>query len=203
MRLDPDKPYTADDEEEYTIIITDNAANISTEKGMSQKEAIEKWSKDCIIFRDQLNYIPVLIQHQANQQEGIENLKMNMVIPSINGLGISKTTGNDCSLAIGLYNPVKYNKSEYEGYNLQKLKNYARFMVMMEDRDYGAGTNICPLFFNGATSFWSELPRPDDTRSMNAIYAYIETLEKQKVEKTYFFKPFKRFINKIINFQNG
>lgn len=65
QRLDPDKPYTADDESEYVVVITDNAANITTESGMSQKEAIEKWSKDYIQFRDQLLYIPVLIQHQA------------------------------------------------------------------------------------------------------------------------------------------
>lgn len=83
--------------------------------------------------------------------------------------------------------------------DLTKLRDYVRFMVICEDRDYGAGQHVCPLFFNGASSSFMELPRPDDTRSMNAIYAYIETLEKQRVEKTYFFKPFRRFINKLIN----
>lgn len=65
MRLNPDNPYTPNDPDEYVIVVTDNAANITTEKGMTQKESIEKWSKDLISFRDLLNYIPVLIQHQA------------------------------------------------------------------------------------------------------------------------------------------
>ena len=189
-RLDPDKPYIPDDEDEYVVIITDNAANISTEKGMSQKEAIEKWSKDCIKFRDQLNYIPVLIQHQAQSQESVENLKMDAIVPSSTGLGIAKTTGNDCSMMIGIYNPFKYGKKEYNGYDLTRLRNYARFLVIGEDRDYGAGNNVCPLFFNGASSFWSELPKADDQSGMNSVYAYIESLEKKKLEKTYFFKTF-------------
>ena len=185
-RLDPDKPYTADDESEYVIVITDNAANITPEKGMSQKEAIEKWSKDQIAFRDQLNYVSVLIQHQAQSQEGVENMKLDMMFPTVSGLSVSKTTGNDASLVIGLYSPFKYGKKTYEGYNLERLKNYCRFMLICEDRDYGANQNICPLFFNGASSYWAELPRPDDSVGMNAVYSYIETLEKKKVEKTFF-----------------
>lgn len=186
QRLDPDNPYTPNDESEYVIIVCDNAANITPEKGMTQKEAIEKWSKDCIVFRDQLKYIPVLIQHQTQGQEGIENLKMDMVKPSSSGLAVSKVTANDISLMIGLYSPFKFNKKSYEGYDITKLKNYCRFMEIIEDRNYGANQNICPLFFNGASSFWSELPRADDTVAMNAIYSYIESLEKKKIEKVFF-----------------
>lgn len=121
QRLDPDKPYTADDESEYVVVITDNAANITTESGMSQKEAIEKWSKDYIQFRDQLLYIPVLIQHQAQGVEGIESRKMDLMVPSSAGLAVSKTTSNDASLLIGLYNPFKYGKKDYEGLTYKKI----------------------------------------------------------------------------------
>ena len=196
MRLDPDNPYTPDDPEEYVIIITDNAANISTEKGMSQKEAIEKWSKDCIIFRDQLNYIPILIQHQNQAQEGIENLKLDAIIPSSTGLGISKTTANDASMLIGLYNPFKYGKKLYEGYDLTRLRQYARFMIVIEDRNFGAQASICPLFFNGASSVFTELPMADDTAQMNAVYSYIDTLERKRREKSFFFKLLNLFKHK-------
>lgn len=193
QRLDPDNSYTPDDPEEYVIIITDNAANISTEKGMSQKEAIEKWSKDCIVFRDQLKYIPVLIQHQSQGQESVENMKLDALLPSSSGLAVSKTTANDASLMIGLFNPFKFGKKEYEGYNITKLRQWARFLIVCEDRDYGASGNICPLFFNGASSFFTELPRADDIQSMNAVYQYIETLERKRVEKSFFLKLLKLF----------
>ena len=45
MRLDPNNPYTQDDEEEYRIVIVDNAANLTSEKGMNKMETIDKLSK--------------------------------------------------------------------------------------------------------------------------------------------------------------
>lgn len=185
-KLDPDNPYTPDDEEEYRIILIDNAANLTPEKGMSKKETIDKMSKYCITLRDQLKYIVVLIQHQAQSQEGVDNLKLDMVKPSTNGLAECKTTGNDISMMIGLYSPFKYGKKTYEGYDITKLRNYCRFMEVIEDRDYGANGNICPLFFNGAVSTWNELPKADDSLGMNAVYNYIDTLERKKREKTFF-----------------
>ena len=179
-RIDPENPYTQDDEEEYRIIIIDNAANLTTEKGMTKKETIDKMSKYAITLRDQLKYIVVLIQHQAQAQEGIDNLKLDMVKPSTTGLAECKTTGNDVSMMIGLYSPFKYGKKEYEHYDITKLRNYVRFLEIIEDRDYGANGNICPLFFNGAVSSWAELPKPTDTAGLKQVYDYIDYLEKVK-----------------------
>lgn len=195
-KLDPDNPYTQDDEEEYRIVIIDNAANLTQEKGMSKKETIDKMSKYCISLRDQLKYIIVLIQHQAQSQEGVENLKLDMIKPSTNGLAECKTTGNDISIMMGLYSPFKYGKKTYEGYDITRLRNYCRFMEIIEDREYGANGNICPLFFNGAVSTWNELPQPDDTAGMNAVYNYIDLLERKKREKTFFL-----WVKKLFNFK--
>lgn len=198
MRLDPNNPYTPFDEEEYTIVITDNVANITTEKGMTEKESIDKWSKDCIAFRDQLKYIIVTVQHQAQSQQSIENQKLDLLIPQTTGLGKTKTTANDCTIMLGLYSPFAFKKREYEDYDITKLQDYCRFMIVMVDRIYGTNGRICPLFFNGASSAWEELPPPNDQRSLNAIYNYIDSLEKKRIDKVYF-KPFRKFINKLIN----
>jgi len=185
-KLDPDNPYTPDDENEYRIIIIDNAANLTTESGMNMRETIDKLSKYCITLRNQLNYIIVLVQHQSLASESLEAQKLDAMKPSAGNLGDAKTTVRDLDMLIGLYSPFKHNKKSYEGYDITKLKNYSRFMEIMDDRNYGANQNICPLFFNGASSFWSELPRADDTVAMNAVYSYIESLEKKKIEKVFF-----------------
>lgn len=108
---------------------------------------------------------------------------MGLVKPSTNGLAVAKTTGNDASMLIGIYSPFKYGIKSYEGYDIGKLKNYCRFMEICEDRDYGANNTICPLFFNGASSYWTELPRSDDHISLNALYEYIDSLERNKRER--------------------
>lgn len=94
--VDPVAPYTSDDPEEYRIVILDNASNITLEQGITKKmDAIEKVSKDAITLRDQLHYTFIMIQHQAQAQEGIENFKLNKIKPSSDGLADCKTTTRD------------------------------------------------------------------------------------------------------------
>lgn len=179
--IDPIRPYTQDDEDEYRIIILDNAANVSTEKNYeTQRAAIEKVSKDGIVARKQLNYIFVLIQHQAQSQEGIENIKLDRMIPTADGLGNNKETIRDVNCAIGLYNPAKFGKEIYAGYNTKRLKSCGRFMNIIDDRDYGAGGAICPLFFDGAISMFKELPPITDTVNLESYYRYAELLDSRE-----------------------
>lgn len=182
--IDADNPYTSDDPEERRIIIIDNASNLSLESGLKKMETIDKMSKYGITLRNQLKYIFVLIQHQAQAQEGIENLKLNRIQPSSDGLADCKTTTRDANMVIGLYSPFKYGLKECEGYDITKFKNRIRFMHIIEDRDYGAGGQICPLYFDGAVSVFKELPRPEDTENMKKIYAYLERL-KSTTAKTF------------------
>ena len=181
QKIDPIKPYTQDDEDEYRIIILDNAANLMEEKGCKDKrETIEKMSKYGITLKKQLNYIFVLIQHQAQSQEGIENIKLDMMLPSSAGLGNNKETSRDLNCMIGLYSPAKFGKKEYQKYNITRLKDHCRFLNIIEDRDYGAGGNICPLFFDGAVSIFKELPLPDNEESLESYYRYAELLERRE-----------------------
>lgn len=179
--IDPIKPYTQDDEDEFRVIILDNAANLTIEKGCKdQRETIEKMSKYCITLRKQLNFIPVLIQHQQQSQEGIENIKLDRMRPTTDGLGDCKTTSRDASCIIGLYSPYKFGKKEYRNYDISKLGDYSRFLEILEDRDYGANGFVCPLFFDGATSTFKELPLPTDTVNLNKCYQVIQRWESEK-----------------------
>lgn len=181
--LDPTEPYTPDDPEEYKIVIVDNASNISLEKGLDKRESIDKLSKHGITLRNQMQFIFVLIQHQAQAQEGIENQKLNRLKPSSDGLADCKTTTRDANLVIGLYSPFKYGIPDFEGYDIRKFRNYIRFMEVIEDRDYGSAGNICPLFFNGAVSTFNELPLPTDSAGLESVYGYIDNLNKQKIKR--------------------
>lgn len=172
--IDPLNPYTPDDEEEFRIVVVDNAFNISSESGMTKRESIEKLSQYATILTGQLGYIFVLVQHQAQAQEGIENIKLDRMKPSSDGLADCKVTARDCNMLIGLYSPFKFGKKSYEGYDITKFRNSIRFMEILEDRDFGANNQICPLYFDGISSSLFELPRPDDAERMQRVYNYLE-----------------------------
>ena len=197
--VDPVNPYTPDDPEEYRIAILDNTANLSTESGMKKMETVEKMSKYFITLRDQLNFTIVCIQHQAQAQEGIENFKLNRIKPSSDGLADCKTTTRDANMVIGLYSPFKYGLTEYEKYDITKFRNHIRFMEVIEDRDYGANGNICPLYFDGAVSFFKELPKPDDYAGMQRVYEVLERKKKAKMSKVTLLAFMFTRINKFIH----
>jgi hypothetical protein len=114
-------------------------------------------------------------------KEGNESFKLNRIKPTSDGLADAKTTTRDANMVIGLYSPFKYGLTEYEGYDITKFKNHIRFMEILEDRDYGANGNICPLYFDGAVSSFSELPRADDHAEMYKVYKFMEDNKKKKI----------------------
>lgn len=176
--------YIQDDPEEYRVIILDNATNISLERGLTKKaEAIDKTSKYFIELRNKYGYIINLIQHQAQAQEGIENLKMNRTYPTSDGVGDCKTTTRDANSVIGLFNPAKYQIPTWEHYDITKFGDHIRFMLVIDERDYGAGGKVCPLLFNGASSVYTELPPPDNKAELEKVYQYIQKLEQPKVPR--------------------
>lgn len=84
-------------------------------------------------------------------------------------------------MVIGLYSPFKYGMTEYEGYDITKFRNNIRFMEVIEDRDYGANGNICPLYFDGAVSYFSELPKSNDKVGIQKVYNFIESNKNKKL----------------------
>lgn len=172
--------YVPTDPEKYSVIIIDNYSNLTSESGLNKMQTIEKMSKYAVILRNQFEYIIVGIQHQAQAQEGIENLKMNRLKPTPDGLADCKTTIRDANNGIGLFSPFKHGIKDYEGYDIIKFKNYIRFMEIMEDRDNGGAGNMCPLFFDGAVSTFFELPLPTDKKQIEQVYKYIESLNKEQ-----------------------
>jgi len=177
--INKDNPYTADDEEEIRLVIVDNASNFTQESGLSKADTINKMSKYFITLRDQLLYTIVLVQHQAQAQEGIENRKLGLIKPSSDGLADCKTTTRDADLVLGLYSPFKYEIKNHEGYDITKFRNYIRFLQVIEDRRYGANGQVCPLFFNGMSSYFRELPKPNDPE-LTEVIRFINNLETQK-----------------------
>ena len=175
--------YEPNDPDEYVIIIEDNASNLMSEKGLEIAATITKMSKYNIDLRDKFQFSPVLIQHQAQQQESLDNFKSGKLKPSPSGLADCKTTIRDINIAISIYSPFKHEIQQYEGYDITKFKNNIRFMEIMEDRDNGGGGMICPLFFDGATSFFAELPLPNETDKIKKVYAMLDDIRNTDIKK--------------------
>ena len=96
---------------------------------------------------------------------------------------------------IGLYSPFKYGIREYEGYDITKLRDNVRFMEVIEDRDYGANGQICPLYFDGAVSSFAELPRVQDKEEMDKMYKFVMDRQKRRFSKSFLMHSVRKLIN--------
>ena len=88
---------------------------------------------------------------------------------------MNKLIARDCNTMLGIFSPFKHEIPEYMGYDITKFKDNIRFMEIIISRDGGAGT-VCPLYFDGATNFFSELPLPNDTEKMSNVYKFLKNI---------------------------
>ena len=176
--------YIPNDQDEYVFCIIDHISLISTEsennRSMNLHESIIKLSSKYLIeLRNDFRHIPVVIQQQAMASEGVENIKLGKLKPSVADLGDCKLTARDMNCLFGIFSPMKHDLHEYMGYSIDKLRDNARFMEIIISRE-GGGGSTCPLYFDGAVDFFRELPLPTDKANIDKVYAMLENIRQPR-----------------------
>lgn len=191
--------YEQDDPDEYRFIISDHVGIMDTERGMTLKQCIDKWSEySAKYLRNRYHYSPVFVQQQSFEQEGNESFKLGRIRPSVAGLGDSKYTSRDSNIVLGIFSPYKFGLKEYEKYDITKFRDNIRFLEVCVNRDGEMG-GLCPLFFDGAVCQFNELPLPDDSVNLQKVYKYLETIRKKKskTDNMFFMYEANKTVNKL------
>lgn len=170
--------YEAEDPDEYKIIIYDHVSLITTERGLTLKQSIDKLSEYCVLLRNRYGFSPVVIQQQAFIGESLEAFKEKKIRPTIANLSDSKYPSRDCDICLGLFSPLKHELSEYLGYNIKVFKDNIRFLEVLINRG-GQQGGITGLFFNGEVCEFKELPNPVDEQRINEVYNYLNKLRNK------------------------
>lgn len=187
--------YEQDNPNEYRLIIIDTINLIDTERGMTVKQSMDKLSEYLAKYlRNRYHFSPVVIQQQAFDQESNDSFKLGRIRPSVAGLGDSKYTSRDSNVVLGLFSPFRFGLADCEGYNIKKMKDHFRLLEIIVNRDGEMG-GLCPLFFDGATCRFSELPRPEDRLAMERVYSYIDSLKTEQRGVSFFMKLIKSLFN--------
>lgn len=112
------------------------------------------------------------------ENQSLDAFKLTRIRPTPAGLADCKDTRYDCSVMLGLSNPYAMEVKNFLGYDITKLRDHQRFFEVMLSR-YGTSNSITALYFDGAVSYFKELPRPDDLDVLGRIYAYINSLKRK------------------------
>jgi hypothetical protein len=164
--------YIPNDPEEHVIVLTDNLNNLTVEKSHNGdlREAINDWSrKYCrqqISMHWKWSILNVIQQGMETEKKQFTNSGTNIVEklkPSISGLGNSRECARDHLIFTGLFKPFKYGINSYRGYDTSLEGMGTSFMsLIFEKNRVGADSFELPVYFDGATEVFKELPKPDD-----------------------------------------
>lgn len=174
--------FEKDDPEEYWIVITDHLSLLQNEKGMDLRETIGKHSKNCVSLRNYFNFTIVNIQQQSAESQSNESFKLDRLYPHPGNLADNKSTKNDLNIMLGIFSPFRFKKPIWEGYNINQFKDNIRFLEICLNRS-GSSGSICPLYFDGAVNFFSELPLPNDTNNLKIYQEMALKAQQSQIKK--------------------
>lgn len=157
------KKYVPANPNLWAFVIVDHISLLTPEKGESLYEAIGKFSKHYCLkhFVKKLNCVTIAVQQQDmtnDKQEYHQGQSIDEKLePSIPGLANCKETARDYHFIMALFSPVRYSITRHRGYDIKILKDRYVSLKILKDRHYGLANKYIPLYFNGATTFYSEL----------------------------------------------
>lgn len=169
------KEYIPQDPELHNIVIVDNLNNFSEEydtkaqRQLSIRECISKWTRDYARLQivKHWNWTVWNIMQTALETDRKEFTKMygeqiiEKVEPNLNSLGDNKVCARDQHLIFGLFSPARFGITEYEKYNISKLDDNFRALIILKS-NFSIPNRKLALYFNGACSYYSELPKPSE-----------------------------------------
>ena len=169
--------YEPDDPDEYVLCIVDHVSLISTERGMDLRESINKLSEYMKILRNKYNYTPVIVQQQNSETLSLDAYKANKIRPTQKGCADSQCPPKDCDIMLGITSPYAFGIENYQKYNITKLKSYCRFLEVVLGRD-GESNAVIGLYFDGATGYYSALPKWNDSENLEKKYQLIQRIQE-------------------------
>lgn len=160
------KSFKYHDPDFHCVIVADHVGLLSPENNQfalvnTLHLAISKWSEYVVkLVVKRYNCIAVSVHQQEMAGENNDNFKLGRLEPSETKLGDNKIVGRDYGVTLGLFNPIKYGLSNYQGYDLKKFDKNFRTLHVIKHRN-GDANLVKALWFDGIGNKFEELPSSD------------------------------------------
>ena len=161
------KIYVPNDPNEITIVVIDHIGLLKTTKDLpTKKQSIDKLSNELRFARDFYGFSPVAVSQFNREISNPIRIKNGDVEPQLDDFKDSSSPGEDCDVALALFDPMRYKVADPSGYDLDKLKDqygakYFRSLRLIKN-SYGEDDVRIGLGFLGQIGMFKELPRKKD-----------------------------------------
>lgn len=152
--------YTPNNPAEPWIITIDHIALVDEEPGLSLKQNIDKLSNYLVFFRNICNCTVVPVQQFNSELGSIERqkYKKSAIAPQKSDFGDSKYTYRDADVVLGLLKPVQFDLTEFMGWDITQMGDYAVWVFLMKNR-YGPTNKAFGLIPDPVVGAFHEIPK--------------------------------------------
>ena len=161
----------------YHISINDHISLLNCERGETLYDAIQKHSGVYNIeLRNSYNMTPVDVQ-QISAEAGTAQytsggkIILDKIRPTDSDLSDNKHTSMNVNIMMSLFWPYKYNVENWFGWDLSRIGQNHRELILNLNRD-GISSASIDLAFFGACNYFEELPRTPDEKTYQKIQHY-------------------------------
>jgi hypothetical protein len=132
------------------------------------------------IFSKKLQMVNIVVHQQTPSSEKAQYTSKGHLIeekiePSLEELHINKGVHQDYEIVLGLFNPSRYDIDIHNGYDISILGRNYRSLKFLKDRHYGLENSSLGMYFEGASGFFTELPRAEVMGTGNYYEQYKQT----------------------------
>ena len=161
--------YTATNPEQIRLVIVDHIGLMRRAKGRSKKEEIDLASSYLLWFRNKCKYAILVLMQVNRDQTSMDRRNANLLEPTLEDIKDSGAPAEDSEIVIGIFNPFKEKLLKHRNYNIQSLRDKARFLCLLKNR-YGDSEKVVPVSFYGKVNRVQELPELNGDDDSNIDY---------------------------------
>lgn len=153
--------YKYNNDDDYVFVVLDHFTLLTAEKGKTNWENLSYFSREYALNQivKRFGCVFLLVQQQVSETEKVElwqgETLVNKVKPTLNGLAEYKNSQQDATMAIGIFNPARYNIRNYNKIDILPDQSI-RFIIVLKDRHFGTEGVEKGFKFNGATNEFKE-----------------------------------------------
>ncbi|MBU0846987.1 hypothetical protein KKH23_07320 [Patescibacteria group bacterium] len=170
--------YIPNNPNRYHIVIIDHIGLMTTERGFTLKQNLDKMSQYFVTLRNNFGIIPVVVQQLSAETEDENRIHSKTLQPRLRDFSDSKYLSRDANVVMALFSPYPFRIPKWNNYDITIFGNYYRNLEVLANRDGEPNINI-GLFFEGAIGTFFELPKANDEKELNKVYNYIKNRKKQ------------------------
>lgn len=152
--------YTPNNSDEIVLVITDHVGLLRVEKDChSKKERIDKYSEQAISLRNFYGVSSIALSQFNRELADLDRRKFAELTPQLEDF---KDTGNlseDANVVMALFNPLRYNLTEYNGINIMSTGGRYRPIIVLKTRDGSDMVKINQNFL-GEIGHFRDFPDP-------------------------------------------